>query len=123
MHRNDATLEHIFALESENISGQTFAPGQLVNANFTWQIPFSENFTAIYKGNIFGSWDQNNEIAQFHDGLTPAKGVSQYENFSFYAPITPGRYAIRIIFNASYSFATSFTNYTHYKVDLVFQVQ
>jgi hypothetical protein len=122
--RNDGGRECQLAIESENVSAQTYAPNQSTKLNLSWQIPHGgEDFNALYKCNAFGSWDQTNELAKLHDGGTPPRSASQKESFSFVTPSSPGVYSVRLICNAAAGFATSFPGHTHYFVDLVFTVK
>ena len=112
----------LMAIENNDLAGKTFQPGQTASLAFNWQIPYVENYTAIFKGNAFGSWDQNVEIGQFHSGLTPTKGETHSASMSFTVPQEAGIYSLRINLQASYTIATSFTDITHYFRDFVFSV-
>ena len=121
--RNDGCHGCQLAIESENVSAQTYSTNQTTQLELTWQIPHGgENFNALYKCNAFGSWKQSRELAKLHDGGTPRQNSSQKESFSFVTPSSPGVYSVRLICNAAAAFAASFGGHTHYFVDLVFTV-
>ena len=56
--RKGGTEGHILLIESSNIYAASFSPGETVSGTITWQFPNKENTTAIYKGRLFGDWDQ-----------------------------------------------------------------
>ena len=121
--RNGGSVEHHLAIVSENLIGRTLSRGSAQTLSFSWQIPHEENFSAVYRCNAFGSWAQDVQLASFHAGMTPSRGETQRETISFTSPGTAGIYSLRLICNAAFSYAGSFTGDTHYFFDMVFNVR
>ncbi len=83
------------------------APGKRVKAQARWIFGSECQDCRIYV-NVFGSWDQDREIAELYSGPVGTSSSITLAAFSFNAPDTEGEYIVRVIFSMGGGYAGDF---------------